>query len=189
MASQKLALLQGTITISMTCSIVLSWKLWLSSRLFPLAPVATFLPKIPFPVDVVWASALVGLLVSIAVFPRQGMLIFAFLGLAGLLTLWDQTRWQPWFYQYFFMLATIAHCGWGEGKMQRQRMALNTCRSIIIFTYVWSGLQKLNASFIQEAWPDLAGPLLGMIFGTARRIPTWLILVVPVMAIKKGLSL
>ena len=92
MPIQKFTLLKRIITIAMTCSFVLCWKLWLSSRLFPVAPVAAFLPNIPLPLDVIWASALVGLLVMIAIFPRRRMLVFGFVGFAGLLALWDQTR-------------------------------------------------------------------------------------------------
>ena len=189
MPTQKLTLLERIVSIAMACSFVLSWKLWLSSRLFPLVPVSTYLPDILSPLDVIWACTLIGLLVTIAIFPRQRMLVFGFLGFAGLLALWDQARWQPWFYQYFLMLAAIGHYDRQKGKVQRQKIALNICRLIIVFTYVWSGLQKLNANFIREAWPDLAGPFLRMISGPARRVPASLILLVPLVEVFIGLGL
>ncbi len=65
------------------------------------------LPAVPFPFDQIWFFSLLGLLVAIIIVAQPRRLILVFVVLAGLLSMWDQTRWQPWFYQYFFMLAAI----------------------------------------------------------------------------------
>lgn len=185
----QLAFLRATIALAFACSILLSWKLWISSRVFPSAPVADFLPTIPFPFDIICACFLVALLLAVALFPRPQKLIFIFLAGAGLLALWDQTRWQPWFYQYFFMLAAIGSYGCDHEGVKRQELALNTCRVVIAFTYIWSGLQKLNANFIRETWPDIAEPLLRAVPGIAKRIPAFLVLMIPVVEILTGAGL
>src|SRR5215472_14436791 len=104
-SGRRLVVLKTTIAIALICGFALSWRLWISSRLFPLSPVSQLLPTIPSPLDKLWLSVLIGMALAIAVVVRPRRLTVCFLGLAGLLSLWDQNRWQPWFYQYFFMLA------------------------------------------------------------------------------------
>ena len=83
-----------------------------------------------------------------------------FLVLAGALSLGDRCRWQPWFYQYFFMLAAIVPLAGRRPANGKPAPALDACRLVVAFTYVWSGCPKLNANFFRETWPDMAGPLL-----------------------------
>ena len=114
--------------------------------------------------------------------PRK--LILVFLALAGLLSFWDQGRWQPWFYQYFIMLAALGFYGW-----RNHQAALNACQLIIICTYIWSGVQKFNVNFAWETWPDIAGPLLRFLPEGMKRLPTFLILTVPLLEVAIGLGL
>ena len=102
---------------------------------------------------------LLTLLVGIAVTPYSRWLIACFVGLAGLLSLWDQSRWQPWFYQYLFMLGALCLAKPREGGPWAFE-ALNIGRFIMAATYVWSGLQKCNASFLNEVFPWLLEPFL-----------------------------
>jgi hypothetical protein len=82
-----------------------------------------------------------------------------FVTLAGFWSLWDQTRWQPWFYQSLFMFAALA-CGAAPDNAELNEASLNACRLIIACTYFWSGLQKLNWNFAHDAFPWLMAPLL-----------------------------
>src|SRR5438067_709996 len=95
-------LLKGVIVLGLACAFLLAPRLWLSERAFPLAPVFDGLPGLPPLLNLVWFGVLVFLLPVIAVVPRPGRWIGLWLGLAVLLSLWDQSRWQPWFYQYSF---------------------------------------------------------------------------------------
>jgi len=71
------------------------------------------------------------------------------------LALQDQSRWQPWFYQYVFMLLAIALAG-----SQRQASAFNTCCLVIAATYIWSGLAKLNPNFVSDIFPAFFEPFI-----------------------------
>ncbi len=116
---QTVNLLVRATAVAIGCSFLLSWKLWLSSRLFPLAPVSNRLPEIVYPFDYIWFFSLLGLLAVISFLPWRRTIILSFVCLAGSLSLWDQMRWQPWFYQYLFMLAAIgASRSEGEGRRQ-----------------------------------------------------------------------
>lgn len=187
--SRRTAVLKVTLALAMICGLCLSWRLWISSRAFPLTPVSDLLPAIPPPVDKIWLFSLLGLLLAIAIVTRPQRLILIFLALAGLLCLWDQTRWQPWFYQYFFMLAAAGCCPWKKKAEAGSRQALNACRLIVISTYFWSGVQKLNANFLKETWPDVAGPWLRLVPQAVRNLPPAFILIIPVVEIAIGLGL
>lgn len=180
---QKIAWLKIASAVALLASFGLSWRLWISTRAFPLAPVSSALPAIPFPIDYVCFVAMIGLLVAIAIVRRPQKLIFIFLAIAVLLAFFDQNRWQPWFYQSLFMFLALAFYGW-----KRPESALNALRLIAIATYFWSGCQKLNAEFIHQTWPDMAGPLLSYL-PFLRHLPPALLLFMPVVEIAIGIGL
>ena len=134
--------------------VALSYKLWLNSRLYPLTPAWPFPKPLPPPFDSVRLTALLILLILIAVARRPRVFVGVFLLLAGWAACEDQSRWQPWFYQYLFMLAAI---GLADGN--RPEATLNTCRLIVASIYVWSGLEKMNPNFVHNTIPFLLTPL------------------------------
>jgi hypothetical protein len=195
-SSQTVLALQVTLSLAFICGLCLSWKLWVTSRSFPLTPVTSLLPPIPAPWDELWLFVLLGLLLAITVVAQPRRLILVFLALAGSLSLWDQTRWQPWFYQYLFMLAALGFIAWKPKSGPRpalpergSRPELDACRLIVVSTYFWSGLQKLNATFIKETWPDIAGPWLRHLPEAVRRLPAPFVLIIPVAEIAIGVGL
>ena len=95
-------------------------------------------------------GVLLALLAAIAIVRRPSRLIALFVSLAIVYALFDQSRWQPWFYQYLAMLAVIA---WHEEKN-----AMTSCRWIVICIYFWSGLQKLNPIFLHQTFPWMLEP-------------------------------
>jgi hypothetical protein len=124
-------------------------------------PVWDGLPAVPPPWDrAVLGAALLLLGLTVAL-PRRHWPPLAFVVLAGGWSLWDQSRWQPWFYQYLFMLAALGVPG--RDPPGGREAALNACRLIVAATYVWSGLQKVNVRFATGAYPWLMGPALGLL--------------------------
>ena len=181
--------LRATIAIALVCGFCFSWKLWISSRLFPLSPISELLPRVPFPFDYIWFFALLASLLSIIIAAQSRRLILVFLGLAVLLSLWDQNRWQPWFYQWLLMLASLGFYYRKSSELEGQQLALNSCRLIIASTYLWSGFQKLNANFIKETWPDISSSLLHFLPSTMRKLPTAVVLAIPILEIAIALGL
>lgn len=147
-------MLRIVVILGLLAGFALSPKLWLSSRIYPLTPVWSFLKPLSSPGDDILFIALIALLIALAVAPRREIQAAAF-ALLLLVALQDQSRWQPWFYQYVLMLLAIALAGSG-----RQEAALNTCRLIVAATYIWSGLAKLNPSFMSDTYPWLVDPLV-----------------------------
>jgi len=158
---QRVLLLRIVVAAACLAGMVLSPRLWLSRRVYPTTPVWGGLPAIPAAAGDVWFAVLLALLAAIVVRPRWRRAVVAFTVAAALLSFWDQSRWQPWFYQYLFMLAALSlpeRTGAGEGRADSDR-ALDPCRIILAFTYFWSGLQKCNATFVHETAPWLFEPL------------------------------
>lgn len=144
---------------------LLSVKLWVSTRAYPLTPLVSFWPTIPYPIDYLWFGALLGLLLAAALLPRPRWPLLAFAVLAALLALGDQTRWQPWFYQYLCIGAALCCYPWGSTAKNddRRAAALNACRLIIAGTYLYSGLQKLNWRFLHVGYPYIVAPLVDLL--------------------------
>jgi hypothetical protein len=186
---RKLIWLRITLALALSCGFVLSWRLWVSTRLFPLSPVSDSSPTVPFPLDYIWFLLLLGLLLAVIITTQPRKLILILLSLAVLLSLWDQTRWQPWFYQYLFMLAALGFYAWKEPQIKNNQTALNSCRLIVVCTYFWSGLQKLNVNFFKETWPEISNSLPRLLQTSVKSLPFFLILIIPLLEISIGLGL
>ena len=169
---------------ALVAGLLICRKLFLSARLYPLTPVIDELPAIPSPLDVIVLGALVGVIAIAAVVPRPRAWIVASLGLALVLAVMDQSRWQPWFYQYLVMLAAFA--------LPRERgttAALDVGRLVVAGTYVWSGVQKLNPVFAADVFPWFVEPVLAVVPSTVRAIVSSAWIVVPLVEIGIGLGL
>ena len=137
--------------------LALSLRLWISSRFFPLIPVARGLPVIPYPLDHICAGLLLALLCAIGLASRPRPYIFSFAALLVFLALLDQTRWQPWVYLYLFMLLSLGCFSWKQEDISGQENTLNICRLIVVATYFYSGLQKMNLHFAAVGVASLFG--------------------------------
>lgn len=150
----RLTLLRLSVIAGLLAGFALSPKLWLSSRFYPLTPVWSFIGPLRAPGDSIVFFTLIALLIAASLSPRREILIALF-ALLALVALQDQSRWQPWFYQYVVMLLAIALAG-----PERESAALNTCCLVVAATYLWSGLAKFNPNFTGGTFPHLASPLV-----------------------------
>ncbi len=158
-ANTRVDLLQVTVALGMIAGMGVSWPLWLSRRNYPMAPVFEWLPRVARPVDVViFACTLAMLGLSIVLRPSWTVLAIA-LALVLALAALDQTRWQPWAYQYTCMLGVLAVLRAGALTQVRAEAALNAGGLIVAFTYMWSGLHKLNGIYWDEGFPIIVEPL------------------------------
>jgi hypothetical protein len=144
---KRIVYAKTVIAFGFAAGFALSSKLWLSARLYPLTPIWGGMPYLPSPLDSVLFVILflLAIFIGISIQPRPYIVGFIFLLL--FLALCDQTRWQPWVYLYLFMLVALACYSWKNNDLHGQESVLNICRLIIIATYFYSGLQKLNIRF------------------------------------------
>jgi hypothetical protein len=119
-----------------------------------------------------------------AVVPRPRAWIVASLGLALVLAVMDQSRWQPWFYQYVVMLSAFA-----LAPRDAPGAALDVCRVVVTGVYVWSGVQKLNAVFASQVFPGFVQPLLAALPAGLQGAAAHAWVLVPLLEIGVGLAL
>src|SRR3978361_676402 len=123
--------------------------LWIGPRSYPMAPVSSLLP----PIEGTVAAGLYGCLFLLAalavVLPRYRWCVAGFLAIVAVFCLADQTRWQPWVFQYGFLLGIALSPQAGSGPAYRAR-ALDIARLVVALTYVFSGLQKINLNFMEN---------------------------------------
>ena len=172
-----------SIVLGLLAGFALSPKLWLSSRLYPLTPVWSFNRPLGSPIDSIIFFALMALLIVVSIAPRPDVLIAVF-ALLALVALQDQSRWQPWFYQYAVMLLAIALAG-----PKRPAAALNTCCLVVAATYIWSGLAKLNPNFTGDTFPWLLGPIIGAWPAPAQWLARHLAFAAPLLEFGAGVGL
>jgi hypothetical protein len=159
-AANRLFWLKTTVILGFCTGLSMSPSLWIAPRSYPLAPVSSLVPMI----DGALARGLyfaLFLLAAVALLvPKPRWSIAAFLAVIAAFCLADQTRWQPWVFQYSCLLAVIAlYAGNGADGQTR---ALNIARLIVAFTYIFSGLQKINFNFAANDFPWIVQPITGV---------------------------
>ena len=156
-AASRVFWLKAMIALVFCVGLLMSSRLWIGPRTYPLAPTLSFLPSSIYPVDLFLYVALFFLAGAILISARPQKFIFLFLGIIFVFCLLDQTRWQPWIYQFGFLLAALAAFSWDSDDVEGREQALNIARLIVATTYVFSGLQKLNLNFINQDFPWIVG--------------------------------
>ena len=135
----KLFWLKFSIAGGLSAGFLLSRNLWISSRLYPLTPVWSGFSSPSHPFDYCIFALSIVLLVLIAGISRPAKLIAGFVLLAGSMAVLDQSRWQPWFYQYMLMLsAVLLACRGLVAVLSRRKRCLDTCRLIVVSVYFWA---------------------------------------------------
>ena len=153
---RRLFLLRLTILVAFCIGLVMSPGLWIGPRSYPQVPVWSLLP----PIEGAVAAALYGALFVLAglavILPRARWPIAGFLVIMIAFCLVDQTRWQPWVFQYIALLAVVGLAGEGPAN---DIEALNLARLVVVFTYVFSGLQKINLNFMENEFSWIITPI------------------------------
>ena len=190
---QRLDAVTATVCAGLLAAFALSPRLWLSDRTFPLTPIPP-LPPLPVPTDYILmvgaAAALLATLAASAMrfrgrastVPLADRWLPATVIALMVLAITDQQRWQPWFYQYTAMLAAVA-ISTRPGARTSATDALDACRTILAGIYLWSGVQKLNVSFLTLDFPWMVEPIVQALPGWAGRGLESLAVAVPVVEI------
>jgi len=140
----------------------LSWKLWISSRLYPLVPLFGLLPPLPQPWDRLALAAVVGLLAGLVIRPRSMPLVVALVLLLGVLFAQDQSRLWPSFYEFFLLFLLLLTWRPDGGEEESQRL-LAGMRFVVAAVYFWGGVQKLTPHFFHEEFPWFIRPLSDLV--------------------------
>jgi hypothetical protein len=157
--ASRLFWLKTTVILAFCIGLSMSSHLWIGPRSYPATPVSTLLPPIDGLVAHCLFFAIFVLSAAILIAPKPQRYIAALLVIIVVFCLLDQTRWQPWVFQYSVLLATLALFSWKGDDTFGQKRTLNIARLVIASTYVLSGLQKLNLNFIDVDFPWVVRPI------------------------------
>ncbi|HEV8439921.1 MAG TPA: hypothetical protein VGT40_17660 [Methylomirabilota bacterium] len=159
--ADRLFLLKAVVCFGFLAAFLLAPRLFLRHPFLAPLPVLPGIPSIPPPVDLAVLIALGGLLVPILVLRRPRKLLIAWCALFACRAVWDQSVWQPYFYEYFFILLSLVFAAREPGDDEAKDTAvLDGNRALIASVYFWSGLNKFNHRFlhysIMAVFPGLA---------------------------------
>ncbi|MBI3803085.1 MAG: hypothetical protein HY282_04915 [Nitrospirae bacterium] len=135
-----------------------SWKLWVSTRLYPLVPLFKLIPAFPYPFDYLFLALFSALLLALVIWPRSKILVRLIVAAFTLFFLQDQSRLWPSFYEFFFLFLLLLTDRNDAGEDEARRI-LDGFRFIIAAIYFWGGVQKLNPHFFNEEFPWFVQPL------------------------------
>lgn len=142
---ERLTWLRRALLVAAALTMLASAPLWLSTRVYPLLPIAGWWPVPQPPWDkIVFGAVLASLVLAVW---RYRLGVICFLVGSLYLAFSDQARWQPWFYMYWVMLLLT---------LAPPSAALYSCRFAISAVYLWSGIHKCNADYFNIAVPWLA---------------------------------
>lgn len=121
----------------------MSWKVWLSDRIFPVVSPFEFLVA-PSPVHLLlYILSLIAIAVLL-IFPTQRKIQVSIIVIELLSCLLDQNRWQPWEYQYIFIIFALFI------NYKDPKKAVSSIAFIFIAVYFFSGIGKINPAFAQS---------------------------------------
>jgi hypothetical protein len=170
------------VAAAFAAGLFLAPRLFLATRTYPRVPVLDGWPPLSAPFDALVVGALLVVLCGVALASRPRWWAAGAAVLALILAADDQSRWQPWFYQYGFMLAALA-------VARDTDDTLGAWRAVLVGLYLWSGIQKLNATFMTNIFPWLVEPLTGVLPVGLQRLLLSGWMVVPVMEIVVAVGL
>jgi len=164
---ERLRAARVIVSVGFIVGTLLSIPLWISERAFPLFPSVPLTPLLPPPLDWIALTLLWALGVGIIVRARPRAEIVALAAIVALLVFEDQTRCQPWLYQYILTLLAALPPREGAESGEAERSQLAALRIMTASLYCWSGLQKVNLLFFIDNAPWFMEPI-------TRHVPTWL---------------
>ena len=124
---------------------LIGWRLWTTQRLFPLAPPFDFL-KLPAEGHILLLAISLMLMMALVFYPTNKKLLL-FLLLSEICScLLDQTRWQPWQYQFVFIIFIAII------NRNKKTTLLTAIAFVTVSTYIYSGIGKLNPGFLYLFW-------------------------------------
>ena len=144
----KASLVMRLVSISWLMAKFIGWKVWIKERLFPVVPVADWL-NWPSLMHYILFVCSIALIIFIIFKPFNKVFLIALFISELLSCAADQTRWQPWEYQYVF---TILIC---IINFNNHKKVIGGIAFVMAATYAYSGIGKLNEGYLVLVWDNI----------------------------------
>lgn len=154
MQKREINYLYLTVCIFLAIGMLISSGLWSIIRSYPVLPL---LPGISSPGINTTLLLLftLPLIASIFFLAKRSLLIYISLIALMILVLLDLNRMQPWVYAYALIILSFAINSSDKTSFRADVLL------ILSLSYIWSGIQKINANYLEAFFPDLVEPILG----------------------------
>jgi uncharacterized membrane protein YphA (DoxX/SURF4 family) len=128
---------------------LMGWRMWTTDRLFPTAPVFESLDQVPPVIHVILLVLSLLCIVVLLFFSKNKFIMAGLLAVEIFSCLLDQNRWQPYEYQCIFIIFIFLV------NADKPKLILSLFTIILASTYFYSGLGKLNGSFLHSIWMQI----------------------------------
>lgn len=149
--TQRLQFIKLTVLVGLLVSVVLSHHLWAGERLFPKSTAFDNYSGVPAPYDYINLFFLIVLLVFCFVSQKKLPIILLIL-FSVYLCIDDQNRLQPWFFNYILILLVLLFYKYRVDEPNNFTTVFISLQVLIALIYIYSGIQKLNASFVPDTF-------------------------------------
>ena len=156
--TQRLQLIKLTILIGLFVSVLLSLNLWAGQRWFPKAPLLEGFYGLKAPYDYINIVVIAILSFFCFVNPSKKP-VWLLLAFCAYLCFEDQNRLQPWFFNYLFILCILLFYKQRVDEPNNFISVFICLQILVALIYIFSGLQKLNAFFVEDTFKWLISPL------------------------------
>jgi len=126
---------------------LLSWKLWVTERTIPIVPCFDILENTPGFIHWFLLGASIFLLLYLLIWPNEKSLQIVLIILEIASCTLDQNRWQPWEYQYLFILFIVV--------INKNKQVLPVFLFVMACIYFYSGFYKFNSHFLPQIWDKM----------------------------------
>ncbi len=135
------------VSITWIITKLICYKLWLGDRLFPLVPVHESLSILPSMTHLLLFITSICSMLWLCFYPNKKIAVV--LLLAELLScMLDQNRWQPWEYQFIFMLVVYI-------SFEDEKQVITFWQLILSGIFFFSGIGKFSNAFIHDIWQGM----------------------------------
>lgn len=139
--------------LAMLSTWLLSSKVWMTDRNFPVIPIVDGIPALPSPFDYLFYCILIVLGIYQTMYLDNKRTKIILISLLAFLMIGDQMRWQPYNVQFFLMIV-------GLFFYPAQKVPLiKTFQMMVVVFFIFSGIQELNTIFIEQIFPWMISPL------------------------------
>ncbi len=146
--SNKATLAMRLVGLFWIAAKLIGWKVWVKDRLFPVTPVFDWCDWPALMHYILFVCSL-GLITFLIFKPFNKPVLVALLAVEIISCLADQSRWQPWQYQYLF---TILIC---LINFNDHKKIIGCIAFVMAAPYLYSGIGKLNEGYLVLVWDNI----------------------------------
>jgi hypothetical protein len=149
--TQRLQLIKLTVLIGMLTSVLLSHQLWAGDRWFPKTTFIQDYFGVPYPYDYIQLGVLI-LLILFAFSTQKKWPTVLLILFSVYLCFDDQTRLQPWFYNYILILFVLLFYRYRVDEPNNYTTVFISLQLLVALIYIFSGIQKMNVHFVPDTF-------------------------------------